>query len=1431
MDAQDQIEGLNLWCIGGVMLNKIKNNNDRFVSRFFNRFFYPFFDYFVGIVVINVTAYLIRSVQFAKGALLTKSASLAKGFSLAKGSLLAKDSLFAKGFSVQSLSRQISMPVKRQGGDTASKGATWPVNGLKAYMPSLPDPFQLSSSLFNRRVLDNTSAAKDNANNDAFHFKNSRFNTHLLNVGRGASQRTCLVENFGEGAFEQQGHFTREDFLSPCFDSRYCVFPFESFMGRYSSHYDGLQHEAFWPMEGMLTGQPSNLHTSVLNQNHQQHQQHQQHQYQHSYHDALRGLRGFNSMDRLFDFMGKVLLEPKLKREPELESGPESGSEEERERESETDMSAALLTNIQNQFQNQIQDQLQNRSHSMFAGTSLEDFTQRQALQINANASENVDNVTGRMQACQLEFSLAGFIPLTFKRAYSSAWHQNSATEANISGLLGRTWWCSWDLCLVIESGQLCFIDERKQQARFAFPLEGQEVRSASLPAWWLKRFQGRYYMRHVSGLTYGFHESGFHEGGGHDSGFHERAFHDTGLHESVFHEMGGHESDFHMTSSHENGANRLLLSEIIDENKNSIHFIYEKGLLTWVLLSDDRYIKVVTEQACITQLVLTDSKKHTIAPLVDFTYNSAQQLAASHAHGRHSTYYDYDTSDHLLKTASGIEAIEAKTDSPVPSDLSWVQYRYDDKGRAVSRIGAQGLGRAQWRYDDDNGIIYHKTSHKGIVCYHLNAQKQLVKWINAKGGITSFEWRGEQLRRQIDPLGQCTAWEYDDWGQVCAIKQHGNRVHRYGFNHQGKLVSATDSEGKTWQYLYDKKGNRIEASLPCGDKFFYQYTGRGQLAWIVKQDGSQMGFQYHTDGQLKAVYLPERIEKISAQEELSNQNALRDAPRLEASDKGQYQKIKDTLLLEYDALGRLISQQWQTEAALMKTRFERVQLDRKALSLFDFNGFSVASSLMQNPIIKCKKHAWSYDDLSMRPAKWTTSIDERPLKHQTFHYNSRGHLIRLSVFNADQAARSQKAFPCRIYRFTYGAFGCLRHYESTKTPNDEKSEKRENPEKVQLGYDAHGQLMGMKSGMSHWCYRFNASGERSELVYGDGRRVKYEYDALGRLSLRTGLDGTQLRFFYDALGRLIQKQALSGVAKESHFVKKDKHEKAGVDRASVESAVVMSNTFFHYNAQSQLLSVSSDDVRGRKMRVDYRLDVKGKVIGESIHDGIGESTPKGTPEGISKGMSEGMSPAANEEVAEAVTEAGREEYLSVAFFQQAGCEHKALIGYFAALRQRHLVSNAMVNQKALCVFEREPIHLQQSLLQNMESLWMNRSPLPLSNEAISNEALCYESRNHKAKRNERTLQDEYGGGLINKGYANSVQHFGNVIYRFDVCGRMIEKRVHDAKLSAKQTRFIWNEEDKLMAVLLPTGDSWRCYYDGLGRLIHLKYANSHKLH
>ncbi len=60
----------------------------------------------------------------------------------------------------------------------------------------------------------------------------------------------------------------------------------------------------------------------------------------------------------------------------------------------------------------------------------------------------------------------------------------------------------------------------------------------------------------------------------------------------------------------------------------------------------------------------------------------------------------------------------------------------------------------------------------------------------------------------------------------------------------------------------------------------------------------------------------------------------------------------------------------------------------------------------------------------------------------------------------------------------------------------------------------------------------------------------------------------------------------------------------------------------------------------------------------------------------------------------------------------------------------------------------------------------------------------------------------------------------GPFTYRYDECGRVIEKTVQKNGYRSQTTKFIWNEFDQLIRVELPNNERWRYRYDPFGRRI-----------
>jgi len=158
--------------------------------------------------------------------------------------------------------------------------------------------------------------------------------------------------------------------------------------------------------------------------------------------------------------------------------------------------------------------------------------------------------------------------------------------------------------------------------------------------------------------------------------------------------------------------------------------------------------------------------------PLVGFSYNRLGQLSTVTDYAGRPMALDYDFGHRLVgwRDRTG----------------TWYRYVYDDAGRCVRAVGANGYYNATFAYEP--GATRHTDALGHTWTYRLNDAKQLIERVDPLGNSRRYTWnRRDELLSQVDELGRETGYEYGDDGELVAVHRPAGSTVR--------LTPAADGE------------------------------------------------------------------------------------------------------------------------------------------------------------------------------------------------------------------------------------------------------------------------------------------------------------------------------------------------------------------------------------------------------------------------------------------------------------------------------------------------------------------------------------------------------------------------------------------------------------------------------------------------------------
>jgi RHS repeat-associated protein len=178
-------------------------------------------------------------------------------------------------------------------------------------------------------------------------------------------------------------------------------------------------------------------------------------------------------------------------------------------------------------------------------------------------------------------------------------------------------------------------------------------------------------------------------------------------------------------------------------------------------------------------------------------------------------------------------------------------QMTYNALGQITDLIDPVGR-ETQFTYDTnqiDLLTVKQKTSASGfstIAQFTYNSQHLPLTYIDAAGQTTSFTYNSAgQITQTTDPLGETTGFQYNGLGYLTQIiDANGQTQASFSYDTDGRVATATDSEGYTVSYAYDAADRITQRTFPDGTSHKYAYTNL-DLTSATDRQGNTTQYAY----------------------------------------------------------------------------------------------------------------------------------------------------------------------------------------------------------------------------------------------------------------------------------------------------------------------------------------------------------------------------------------------------------------------------------------------------------------------------------------------------------------------------------------------------------------------------------------------------------
>ncbi len=394
--------------------------------------------------------------------------------------------------------------------------------------------------------------------------------------------------------------------------------------------------------------------------------------------------------------------------------------------------------------------------------------------------------------------------------------------------------------------------------------------------------------------------------------------------------------------------------------------------------------------------------------------------------------------------------------------------------------------------------IVRIEDSNGNAILLERNRDGLLERLVHPSGISLKFHNRADGLRTGYDVIG---------------LDGTSLPVMRYGYDRQGRLISATNAFGEDWAYEWDAEDRRTGADNGAGTRVRHVYDAQNRVIAVDTGGGYRHGrIEYDPGGQLVTVYHgagDSDFEKLWFDDQ--GRHFMTANPAGEIS----YRKYSDAndLIAEIDANGNNVRYSYDAFGNMQTVTDPE---GRETFMIWDEAGHLL---LRMDPA----GNSWEYEYdergnlvQTRDPLKNITDIrvDDAGQPVQTMRQDG---LIEFRSYDAHHRLVSVIDFNSAETKFAYDAFNRL-----TAITDPAGHVTRREYDAARKGSFLTPSRIIRPDGVTTR-RSFDATGDIASLADGEGRETAYRYGAYHVLEEITDPKGGRLRFAYDTQERLIR--------------------------------------------------------------------------------------------------------------------------------------------------------------------------------------------------------------------------------------------------------------------------------------------------------------------